>query len=512
MGSTSEALVLGVDIGTFEAKGVVVDAEGTIVASAVRSHELRVPRAGFAEHDAETVWWQGFVEIVRELLGSDDVEPHRIAAVCCSGIGPCVLPVKRDGQPLGPAILYGVDTRAQDQIDQMNARLGEAQIISRAGNALSSQSAGPKIAWLRENDPDAYHRADLFVTCQSFVVGRLTGRWVIDHGTAGYFHPLYDLDAQRWNTSGLEDIVDAGRLPELVWADEIVGAVSAEMAVLTGIPSGTPVLAGSADAPAEALSAGIRSAGDMMIMYGSSHFLLQVVDRPVRGTSLYTAPYLFPGTHVLAAGTSTAGTITRWFAELVGREPGPDASAFADLAAEAAASPPGARGLLALPHFSGERTPHNDASLRGGIVGLTLTHTRGDVYRAILEGIAHSVGEVLDAYRDAGHAPTRISAVGGGTRNEVWLQGVSDVTGYEQHVMAGPGASLGDAMLAALAAGIIPDRSALAQWVRPVRVSTPRPEHRSLYERNGQLLAAFRAATESIVRRVGQLPEEAARE
>jgi len=495
------ACVIGIDIGTYEAKGVVIDDTGTLLASAVRPHRLDVPQAGYAEHDAEGVWWGGLVELVGRLLASPGVDASSVAAICCSGIGPCVLPIMADGTALRSAILYGVDTRAMREVRELTERVGEAGILDRSGTTLSSQSAGPKIAWVRRHEPQIFERADLFVTCQGYLAGRLTGEWVMDHATAGYFHPFYRLAEQRWDVSGFEDIVGTDRLPRLVWSDEIVGTVTASAAAETGLPPGIPVIAGAADAPMEAFSAGVAAPGEMMIMYGSSHFLIEVVDRPVVGPTLYSAPYLVEGSFVLAGGTSTAGTLTRWFAGLVGEDPSADDTVFERLAAEAAASPPAARGLLALPHFSGERTPHNDPLLTGGILGLTLTHTRADVYRAVLESVAHSVADVLGEYDAVGAAPHSIAAVGGGTRNEVWLQAVSDVTGRDQRVVSGAGASMGDAMMAGVAIGLV-DRAGLRAWVPSTRRARARPEYAAIYARQGEALRWYRDATRTISHRL----------
>lgn len=494
------ATVVGVDIGTYEAKGVVVDESGAVVATATRAHRLSIPGPGRAEHDADAVWWAGFVAIVKELLADPNVHAGDVAAVTCSGIGPCVLPIDADGRPLRPAILYGIDTRAAEQIEELTDRLGAEEILARGGNALSSQSAGPKIAWLRRHEPGVFAGAVKFVTCQSYLVGRLTGEWVIDHGTAAYFDPFYDIRTLSWNLTGIDDFVDVSTLPRLAWAGDVVGTISPDAAAITGLAAGTRVLAGAADAPVEALSAAVINTRDAMVMYGSSHFLIQVVDRPVVGTSLYTAPFVFEGSYVLAGGTSTAGSVTRWFADLVGRSAARDPDVFADLAQEAASSPPGARGLLALPHFSGERTPHHDPSLTGGILGLRLSHSRADIYRALLEGIARTAADVLAEFESVGYRPSSVAAVGGGTRNATWLQAVSDMSGHSQAVVAGTGASYGGAMLAALAAGFVDDREALRGWVAPHDLRVPRPEYTELYREHKILMDQFRAATAPIAR------------
>ena len=147
---------LGVDVGTYETKGVITDTQGRIVAQSSRAHQMLVPQPGWAEHRAEEDWWGDFVHVTKAMLAESRVDPNSIAAIGCSAIGPCMLPVDRDGTPLMNAVLYGVDTRATLEIADLNAQIGEDTILARCRNALSAQAAGPKILWLRRNRPEIY--------------------------------------------------------------------------------------------------------------------------------------------------------------------------------------------------------------------------------------------------------------------------------------------------------------------------------------------------------------------
>src|ERR1700689_3507540 len=172
---------LGIDIGTYESKGVLVDAEGRVLASAARPHELIVPRAGWAEHRAEEDWWGDFVWLSQRLLSDGGLDASEVKAVGASAIGPCMLPVDGEGAPLMNAVLYGVDTRASREIEDLTAGIGADTIFARCGNALTSQSVGPKILWLKRNRPNIYARVHKFLNSTSFLVHRLTGRFVTDH-------------------------------------------------------------------------------------------------------------------------------------------------------------------------------------------------------------------------------------------------------------------------------------------------------------------------------------------
>ena len=491
---------LGVDIGTFESKGVLVDGEGTIVAQAAQPHQMIVPQPGWAEHRPDEDWWGDFVRITRALLEQSGVDPALIRAVATSAIGPCMLPVDEDGRPLMNGVLYGVDTRAGKEIDALNAQLGADAILAHAGNALTSQAVGPKILWFRNNHPELWARTRKILTSTSYLTFKLTGRNVIDHYTAPNFAPLYDIRAQAWSDALGSDICPLEMLPDLMWSTGIAGTVSPQAARETGLVAGTPVTCGTIDAAAEAVSVGTLSAGDRMMMYGSTIFIITLTDRQLSDPRLWHAPWLFEGQYAAMAGLATSGTLTHWFRDQLARDL-PREDAFATLAAEAEASPPGANGLLCLPYFSGERTPIHDPHARGTLFGLNLTHTRGDMYRAVLEGIAMGTRHVTETYARAGQVPQRLLAVGGGTRNELWLQATSDLTRLDQIVCkVTTGASYGNAFLARLALGEA-QKADIARWNPPARIIQAR--RHAAYDRQYPLFKALYEQTRAIMHALG---------
>lgn len=481
---------LGIDIGTFETKGVLVALDGTIMASASTPHKMLVPRPGWAEHRADEDWWADFVRVTKALLAQSGVDPKDIRAVAASAIGPCMLPVDAAGRPLMNGVLYGVDTRATAQIAALNAEIGKEAILARCGNALTSQSVGPKILWLKETQPDLFARTAKVLTSTSYLTWKLTGEYVIDHYTAANFSPLYDVNRLAW-TDALADFLPLDRLPRLMWSTEIAGHITAAAAHETGLAQGTPVTCGTIDAAAEAVSVGVLAPGEMMLMYGSTIFIIQVTGAPVRDARLWYAPWLFPGLHASMAGLATSGTLTHWFRDQLARD-----SDFAALAAEAAASPKGAKGLICLPYFSGERTPIHDPLAKGAFFGLDLTHSRADLFRAVLEGVAMGTAHVLDTYREVDAAPSRVLAVGGGTQNAGWMQATSDIGRVPQLVCEKTiGASYGDAFLAAVAIGAaLPDE--ITGWNPVARIVMPEPAE--AYARQYPLWKALYAQTREI--------------
>jgi xylulokinase len=473
---------LGIDIGTYESKGVLVDADGRVLASAACPHGLIVPRAGWAEHRADEDWWGDFVWLCRKLLSDSGFQAAEVKAVGASAIGPCMLAVGADGAPLMNAVLYGVDTRASREIEDLTARIGADRLLSFGGNALTSQAVGPKILWLKRNRPDIYANARMFLNSTSYLVHRLTGRFVTDHYSASTVAPLYDIERQTWSDALAPEITKLDRLPEIAWTTEIAGNVTGAAAKQTGLALGTPVIVGTIDAAAEAISVGVIDPGEMMLMYGSTIFTIRIGSERIRDPRLWHGPWVFADQHACMAGLATSGTLTHWFADQLARELSPDA-AMATLAAEAQASPPGAKGLVFLPYFSGERTPIHDPNAKGAIVGLTLAHTRNDIYRAALEGIAYATNAIFDTYIEAGAPPSTIVAVGGGLRNQTWTQATSDVSGLRQEVRAvSIGASYGDAFLARLAIDSV-SRSSIKCWNPAAYTIVPDLNNACVYKR-----------------------------
>lgn len=464
---------LGVDIGTSSSKGVLVADDGVILATATRSHDVSRPRTGWVEMDGR-VWWDEFVAIVRELLAA--APAAEVAGVGVSGMGPCILLADDADEPVRPAILYGVDTRSGAQIERMTAELGVDEIARIGGSTLTSQAGGPKLAWVAEEDPDAWARARRLFMPASWLARRLTGAYVLDHQSASQVSPLYDIENERWHEPWWERYAGRIEQPSLAWAGDVAGKVTADAASATGIPAGTAVITGTIDAWTEAVSVGAHEVGDLMLMYGTTMFLVATGAETLRTPSMWTTAGAFAGTRNLAGGLSTSGALTAWLKDLTGAD-------YPELLADAEASGPGAAGLLLLPYFAGERTPIQDPDARGVIAGLTLEHARGDLYRAALEATALGVRHNVETMRAAGADIRRIVAVGGGTQGRLWMQVVSDVTGLVQEVPATTiGASYGAAFLAATAIAAAGEAPAITDWNPIIETIRPDPALRTFYD------------------------------
>lgn len=491
--SPMTALFLGIDIGTSSSKATLADATGAVIATAATTGSgirMTMPRPNHAEMDADAVWWADLVTLCRDLAaqrgGLADV-----TGVTVSGIGPCFLPVDASGAPLRASMLYGIDMRARDEIRELRDRYGDDEVLARCASPLTSQAVGPKALWFRRHEPELFAQTSRWFSASSYLAYRLTGEYVIDHHTASQDVPLYDLRAATWIDEWYDDLLPGVERPRLVWPTEQIGAVTDDAALATGLPAGVAVMAGTVDAWAEAFSGGVREPGDLMLMYGSTVFFVQVLAEVASHPELWNTAGVDVGSLCLAAGMLTSGTLTEWVRTVTGGAP------FSELIAAADSVPAGSDGLLMLPYFAGERTPIFDPDARGVITGLTLAHGPGHLLRAAYEGIAFGIRQIVELLDAPANPVRRIVGVGGGTQSALWTQIVSDVTGREQEIPEVTiGASYGGALMAAIGTGqVAPETS----WHRTAQVITPQPAMRGRYDKLYRNYLALYPATREIV-------------
>ncbi len=468
-------LLLGIDVGTSATKAVLVDPAGEVVAAAERPVELRSPRPGWAEEDPEQ-WWANVRALCREL------PVEEAAAVGVSGMVPAVVLLDGAGRPLRPSIQQN-DARAEAEVAELRARLGPG-VLARTGSPVSQQSVGPTALWLARNEPEAWAATRTILGSYDFVAFRLTGvpalerNWALESG-------LLELSTGAWAA----DLCDAAgieldRLPAPRRADEIVGEVTRRAAEQTGLRPGTPVVAGSADHVASAFCAGIVEAGDLLLKLGSAGDVLIASDEPLVDERLYLDYHLVPGKYLPNGCMAASGSFIRWFQrELGGGAP------LEALDAEAEASGPGARGLVALPYLLGEKTPLHDPSARGAFVGLRLDHGRGDLFRAVLEATAFGFRHHLEVFAELGRAPARVRVTNGGARSRLWKQVVADVTGERLEALTAHGSELGAAFAAGIGAGLVREWGEIERFVAVDAVVEPDRSAAPLY---AELYAAYR--------------------
>ena len=468
--------ILTFDLGTTGCKVCLWDSSGALRSSADRGYPIHHPQPDWAEQDAED-WWTAAVEAGRRCLGDQDA--RRIAVIGLSSQREGVVPIGRDGQPLSRCIIW-MDRRCRPQSARLGEEFGESFLHRHTGVAPDPNYTACKLLWLRENQPDLLARTTVFLQPRDFLYYRLTGTPATDHTLASRTM-MIDLRKERWWPEMFTRVgVRPEQFPPVYRSIEAPYRVAAAAAAALGIPAGVPVALGGGDRSCEAVGAGLAGsrASDST---GTATQVSMVADRlPENLGRVPCGIHAIPGRYLFELGVTTTASAMRWFRELIGL-------AQEDLAAlerEAAASPPGARNLIMQPFLMGARSTRWNPDARGLLLGLSLGHTRGDIARALMEGVGYEVGTCLDGLRDMGIAPGELAVIGGGAKSDLWAQIKADILGMPVYrPLYTEAASLGAAVLAATAVGLVTDPGAAARaWNPSVHTFLPNLEAARIYK------------------------------
>jgi xylulokinase len=490
-----QKLVLGIDVGTGGTRVVIVGGDGRIVASATEEHApFASPQIGWAEQDPED-WWRACGVAVRKALAGTALHADQIACIGFSGQMHGAVMLDGADAVVRPALIW-CDVRTEKQCRVLTEKIGAQKLIQLTCNPALPNFTLTKLLWVRENEPRNWKRVRSVMLPKDYVRFRLTGERATDMADASGTL-LLDVANRRWSGEVMQAAgIEESLLPRLFESPEICGKVSAIGADATGLHEGTPVVAGAGDQAAGAVGMGIVTAGAVSATIGTSGVVFAATDRPSldsRGR-LHTFCHAIPGRWHVMGVTQAAGLSLRWFRDTFGagatavndtRDP------YERLTAEAAAVPAGADGLLWAPYLMGERTPHLDPNARAALIGLTASHTRGHVVRAILEGVAFSLRDSFTLFAEMGVPVRNIRLGGGGARSSLWRQIQADVYGHEVEVLeAEEGAAYGAAILAGVGAGVWTSVDAACQEiVKVARRVDPQP---AAVERMNTSYAAYR--------------------
>jgi sugar (pentulose or hexulose) kinase len=406
------------------------------------------------------------------------------------------------GEPTGPGLIYR-DNRATVEAAAIRERFGDVVIHARTGHQPSAFHVAPKLLWLRAHTPAAFAAARWALQPRDLVAFALTGEVATD-GTHAAATLVYDLRGAAWDRAAMAALgLDPDLFPPIGPSMDVVGGLRPAVARRVGLPIGLPVVLGGADSQACALGAGVVAPGPVSEMAGSSTCLNAAVDAPLDVLAVTHYPHVVPGPFTTETGINTTGAAVAWLADRLygGRRGRARSVDYARLDADAAATEPGADGVLMLPALAdGERT---DPTLRAAITGLSLRHDRGVLARAVMEGVAHQIRAQLDLLRSGGAAVTELRVSGGDARLRAWARIKADVLGVAVSTIAGDAAAGGVAMLAGLGVGLYRDPAeAIARCVRVAETVDPT---RSLHERYAERHAAWRTLLEApVVRRAGE--------
>jgi xylulokinase len=450
--------VLGIDVGTGGTRALIIDGRGRVVSSATEEHQpFASPQIGWAEQHPED-WWRASCIAVRKVLANANLSPEEIACVGFSGQMHGAVMLDEQGSVVRPALIW-CDVRTEKQSRDLTAKIGHERLIQLTCNPALANFTLTKLLWVRENEPKNWKRVRSVMLPKDYVRFRLTGERATDMADASGTL-LLDVAHRRWSHEMLQAAeIDERLLPSLHESPAVCGKVPTKGAAQTGLRVGTPVVAGAGDQAAGAAGMGIVSAGAVSATIGTSGVVFAATDRPALDPHgrVHTFCHAIPGRWHVMGVTQAAGLSLRWFRDTLATNSSGARESYDQLTAEAAKIPAGSDGLLWTPYLMGERTPHLDSNARGALIGLTASHTRAHVVRAILEGVAFSLRDTFTLFREMNVPVTNIRLGGGGARSSLWRQIQADVYGHAVEIVeAEEGAAYGAALLAGVGAGLWP--------------------------------------------------------
>lgn len=472
---------LGIDIGTTSVKVIMISSEGTIFAETSVPHDLISKHPNWAEEDAD-IWWENTRTALKRLKDAHPEEMRDIRCIGCSGMVPAIVMLDAKGRPVRKTIQQN-DARAVEQIGRITRTLDQEKLYERIGGKTNQQHVLPRLLWVKENEPEVFEKTDCVMGSYDWITYQLTGmkslemNWAVESGAM-------DIRTGEWLK---EDLLLFGisteLFPEVHPSMSVVGHTKERWEAELGIPAGTPVIAGSADHVASTLAAGITKKGDLLIKFGGAGDILYCVDEIETNEKLFFDYHIVPEKYLLNGCMAASGSLVKWFTKDIIHQDTPDV--FDKLDAQAKDVPPASDGLIILPYFLGEKTPIFDPTARGVMFGLTLSHTNGHIFRAILESVIYGFRHHVEVLSEMGYRPERIMATNGGAKSKFWCQIAADVLGqtvisYPSH----PGSALGVAFLAGMSAGIFHDWEQIRDFLTDYRVFEPNPEAVEIYNRS----------------------------
>lgn len=484
MGEINMELLLGIDFGTGGCKLTLTDGGGRILDSASGEYPSSHPHPGWAEQSPDH-WFAVMLEGLKTLRSRPAWSSGRIIGVGLDSYTHGAVLLDKDMRVIRPTIIW-TDQRSAAESRELSERHG-VEIFAIGGQMPTPTWTLPQLLWLKRNEPENFSRITHISFVKDYVRYLLTGELAVDHIEAeGSL--LYDVRQRRWSPELCAMAgIDMETLPQLREVLERGGKVTSQAAELCGIPAGTPVVMGASDSAIEDYAAGaiepgqgiikLATAGNVNVMTGPAHYHERTL----------TYSHVVPGMHYTVTATNAAAICQRWFRDLCcdgeksqAKESGRHVYDILDDLA--AASNPGAGGVMFHPYLSGERSPYWDPALRGSFTGLSMGTSKGDMARGLLEGVAFSLRDCFRTIEEMGLPVREFILIGGGAKSALWGQIVSDVFNLPLKVPSGTDASFGSALLAGVGAGMFPGvREAVLKCVRTERELTPDPERAEFY-------------------------------
>lgn len=469
--------LLGIDIGTSGCKSALFQPDGKTVAHAAGEYAVKYPHPGWSEQHPD-IWWETACGTIRRILSESRVDPRDIAGVGIDGQSWSAIAIDEEGNVLTPTPIW-TDSRAARICKQLKERIPEDELFACCGNPLQPNYTLPKILWYKEHLPGIYEKTKWILQSNSYFVYRMTDKPSQDL-SQGYGLSCFDINNRRWDLGLAERIgIRSDLLPPLYQCHEVVGTVTAQAALQTGLPEGTPVVAGGLDAACGTLGAGVISAGQTQEQGGQAGGMSIAVEWCTPAKSLILSCHVVPGLWLLQGGTTGGGGALKWLRETCCPE-----YSFMQMSESAGQVAPGSDGVLFLPYMAGERSPVWNPSSSGVFFGLGYSKGRGHLVRAVMEGVAYSLRHNLETAQAAGAAVRTLRAMGGSANSRVWTQLKADITGRTIEVPASDTATtLGAAILAGVGVGVYDSfKQAVEMTVAVQRAHHPDPVNQKVYD------------------------------
>ena len=491
-------LVLGIDVSTTATKAVLIDEAGAVRGVGISEYGFSVPRPLWSEQDPD-LWWTGAIAAIGSVLGSTGTTGADIDAIGLTGQMHGLVLLDDADRVLRPAILWN-DQRTAAACEAIRAAVGADRLIAVTGNDALTGFTAPKLVWVRDHEPDVWGRVGHVLLPKDYVRLRLSGEHAMDKAD-GSGTILFDLAARDWSDEILDALrIERSWMPPTHEGPAVTGTVSALAAEATGLRAGTPIVAGGGDQAANAVGVGVIAPGEMALSLGTSGVVFAATDRPLHEPHgiVHAFCHAVPGRwHMMSVMLSAAGSL-RWFRDALA--PTEDFGPLVETAVGVAAA---TDGLFFLPYLTGERSPHPDPFARGAFAGLTLSHDRRHLTRAVIEGVAFGLRDGLDLMLAAGlPQPKRIRASGGGIASPLWRSILADVLETEiATVSTTEGAAYGAAILAGVGAGWFPDvGTATTALVTVTPVASPGPDVETYRAAHARYRALYPALAPTFVR------------
>ncbi|RKX54545.1 MAG: hypothetical protein DRP30_01895 [Thermotoga sp.] len=472
---------IGVDVGTSSTKAVAVNERGEILSTGLsKSYPVEMPKPTWAQQSPK-LWVNGFTEAVRNCVDGLRKLKEDVVAMGVSGLyGGSGVPLDSNMEPLHPALIW-MDKRAVDETRWLKEEVGWERIFELSGNYVDPYYGYTKLLWLKRNLPDLWKRTRIFLTPKDYIIYLITGDVSIDLSSAGNIGGIFDIRRREWSKEAMNILgFEPDKFPEkIVESTAVVGKLNREWAKELGLKEGLPVVSGGIDAAVATLAGGVTRMGENTAMVGTSLCWGIIHKGDDLDWRLVNFPYVLKGKEYIYSfgGATTAGAVVEWFKNLTCVED------IDEITERAKKLEPGAEGLVLLPFFMGERAPIWNPDARAVVDGMTLTHGTEHLFRAVLESIAFSIRYSMNIAEKIGvKLEDRIRAVGGLTKNELWLEITASMT--KKDVMILPtslDAPFGDAFLSALGVGAIEDTEEIKRWIR-WKVVKPKAEWIEKYD------------------------------